>query len=85
MRDDLVHLQIEQAIFDVVRADGQIGAGDFQLEARLGAGHFVTHGLESVIVVLLGLGEGRCSAGNNGKKQTYRRKLQNEPHCWPPA
>jgi hypothetical protein len=70
LRDDLAHIQIEQAIFEVVRPDGLIGAGNFQLEACLAAGHFVSHGLHSVIIVLLGLNQGRCSAGKSGKEQT---------------
>ena len=85
MRDDLTHFQIEQAIFEVVRADGLIGAGNFQLEARLGPGHFVTHGLESVVIILLGLGARRHSATNHGKKQTCACNPQKVPHCWPPA
>jgi hypothetical protein len=63
-RDHFAQVEIQQAIFDEIRAHGIFRAGNFQLEARFCASHFITHRAQGLVVVLGSLC-GVAGAGEN--------------------
>ena len=92
-RDDRAHVQIENAVLDVVGARGLIRARNCQFEARARAVEFILHGRESVVRIgrggLLRLGqalqrdaaaEPRWQARRTSEKARQQRQTPGK-HC----
>ena len=75
LRDDRAHVQIQNAVLDVVRARGFVRARNGQFEARARAFQFILHGRER----LVGIGRRRFAAAGPASRRDAAAERQ--PRC----